>query len=67
MAYNLAFILKIKLMKRIYLLSAICISVLLSTSCTVERQAGRSGKIPPGQAKKMNGSKSARDYAPGHN
>lgn len=27
----------------------------------------RRGWIPPGQAKKMYGSKSARDYAPGHN
>lgn len=27
----------------------------------------RTGWIPPGQAKKMYGSKSARDYAPGHN
>ncbi|MES2240809.1 MAG: hypothetical protein V4497_11190 [Bacteroidota bacterium] len=26
-----------------------------------------SGKIPPGQAKKMTGSKSARNFAPGHN
>ncbi|WP_231129560.1 hypothetical protein [Flavobacterium sufflavum] len=26
-----------------------------------------SGKIPPGQAKKMTGSKSAKYYAPGHN
>ncbi len=27
--------------------------------------AGSSGKIPPGQAKKMSGSKSAKAYAPG--
>ena len=27
----------------------------------------RTGWIPPGQAKKMYGSKSAREYAPGHN
>lgn len=26
-----------------------------------------SGKIPPGQAKKITGSKSAKYYAPGHN
>ena len=26
-----------------------------------------SGKIPPGQAKKITGSKSARNFAPGHN
>jgi hypothetical protein len=31
------------------------------------RNNKRTGWIPPGQAKKMYGSKSARDYAPGHN
>ena len=34
-------------------------------SCTVHRTAGRSGKVPPGQAKKISGKKSARDHAPG--
>lgn len=34
-------------------------------SCTVYHTAGRSGKVPPGQAKKISGRKSARDHAPG--
>ncbi|UAY56926.1 hypothetical protein [Arachidicoccus terrestris] len=39
----------------------------LVVSCTPYREAGRSGKVPPGQAKKIYGQKSARDFAPGHN
>lgn len=38
------------------------------TSCsvhTVHNSSSNSGKIPPGQAKKMSGSKSAKAYAPG--
>ena len=34
-------------------------------SCTVYHTAGHSGKVPPGQAKKISGRKSARDHAPG--
>lgn len=36
-------------------------------SCVVHRSHsnGNSRKVPPGQAKKMSGSKSARAYAPG--
>lgn len=56
-------------MKKISAFLIMCAIVISSTSCFVERRqtAGKSGKIPPGQAKKMNDSKSARDYAPGHN
>jgi hypothetical protein len=41
---------------------------LFITSCsvhTVHHSSSNSGKIPPGQAKKMSGSKSAKAYAPG--
>lgn len=41
---------------------------LFVTSCsvhTVHNSSSNSGKIPPGQAKKMSGSKSAKAYAPG--
>jgi len=41
------------------------IAVLFMNSCVVHRSAGRSGKVPPGQAKKMHGSKSAKPFAPG--
>ena len=33
--------------------------------CSVHTHTTASGKIPPGQAKKMSGSKSAKAYAPG--
>lgn len=41
---------------------------LFITSCsvhTVHNSSSNSGKIPPGQAKKTSGSKSAKNYAPG--
>ncbi|MCD9576751.1 hypothetical protein [Flavobacterium soyae] len=34
-------------------------------SCSIHHSHSSSGKIPPGQAKKMSGSKSAKAYAPG--
>lgn len=34
-------------------------------SCSVHTHSHSSGKVPPGQAKKMSGSKSAKAYAPG--
>ncbi|MFP9113693.1 hypothetical protein ACLI1A_07105 [Flavobacterium sp. RHBU_3] len=41
------------------------------TACTVvhsSRGSASSAKpLPPGKAKKVNGDKSARNYAPGHN
>jgi hypothetical protein len=49
--------------------------ILLFSSCYTTQTAGRSGKVPPGQAKKYNGQKkykgqkkgknSAKYYAPG--
>jgi hypothetical protein len=38
---------------------------LFITSCSVHTSSSNSGKIPPGQAKKISGSKSAKNYAPG--
>ncbi len=40
------------------------------TSCVsvkVKSKANKEKVLPPGQVKKVTGSKSARDYAPGHN
>jgi outer membrane PBP1 activator LpoA protein len=40
------------------------------TSCSVHTTHKKSTvtkKVPPGQAKKMSGQKSAKNYAPGHN
>ncbi|RBL90254.1 hypothetical protein DF182_27705 [Chitinophaga flava] len=52
------------LMKKIYLFIT-TVTVMLFSSCYTVSPAGNSGKIPPGQAKKMTGSQSARPYAPG--
>ncbi|MEC3880071.1 quinol oxidase subunit 4 [Parapedobacter sp. 10938] len=40
-------------------------AVIFLGSCTMQRTAGRSGKVPPGQEKKISGKQSARDHAPG--
>lgn len=40
------------------------LSVSLLTGCTTYT-AGKSGNIPPGKAKKITGSKSAKPHAPG--
>lgn len=39
--------------------------IILTTGCYTTRTAGNSGKVPPGQAKKASGSKSAKPFAPG--
>ncbi|TDO72739.1 hypothetical protein EV143_10744 [Flavobacterium chryseum] len=40
--------------------------VVSAISCSTHvHSSGGSGKVPPGQAKKMSGSKSAKAYAPG--
>ncbi|TCD07618.1 hypothetical protein EZ449_13855 [Pedobacter frigidisoli] len=51
-------------MRNIYLVFALC-GLMFSTGCYTARTAGNSGKIPPGQAKKGTGSKSAKPFAPG--
>ena len=39
--------------------------IMITSSCYSVRTAGNSGKVPPGQAKKATGSKSAKPFAPG--
>jgi hypothetical protein len=51
-------------MKSIYSILAVC-GLMLSTACYSTRTAGNSGKVPPGQAKKGYGAKSAKPFAPG--
>ena len=41
------------------------ITLFLLSSCVIHRTAGNSGKVPPGQAKKIHGTKSAKPFAPG--
>jgi len=53
-----------KFMKQIYFILALS-AMLLTSACYTTRTAGNSGKIPPGQAKKGTGSKSAKPFAPG--
>lgn len=48
----------------IALLILFLVTSLISCSST-HYHTTKSGKIPPGQAKKINGSKSAKAYAPG--
>lgn len=51
--------------KTIRIAGAMLLIVSVLSSCVVVKTAGNSGKVPPGQAKKMTGSKSAKPYAPG--
>jgi hypothetical protein len=51
-------------MKKTYIIFAIAV-VMFTSSCYTTQRAGNSGKIPPGQAKKRSGSKSAKPFAPG--
>jgi hypothetical protein len=41
------------------------------TNCSVKvgsnHSSAKTKQVPPGQAKKMSGQKSAKNYAPGHN
>jgi len=51
-------------MKNLIKVLSLC-GIMLVTSCYTTRTAGNSGKVPPGQAKKATGSKSAKPFAPG--
>jgi hypothetical protein len=50
---------------KLKILTLMIASALMFSSCYVHRTAGRSGKVPPGQAKKAYGTKSAKPFAPG--
>lgn len=55
-------------MKTVEFFKHLLITVLLTlfmASCSVYTSSSNGRKIPPGQAKKMSGSKSAKAYAPG--
>ncbi len=51
-------------MKPILVLFSIAVLLFLN-SCIVHRSTGNSGKVPPGQAKKIYGTKSGKPFAPG--
>jgi len=54
-----------KYTKAAVIIMVILFVVISVISCSVHTHRTGSGKIPPGQAKKMSGSKSAKAYAPG--
>ncbi|MGE5448829.1 MAG: hypothetical protein ACM3PR_10720 [Bacteroidales bacterium] len=68
-----------KTSKNTLLLLIFSLFILLGTGCSVHRHSPQyhkkgmiissrpSGKMPPGQMKKMMGEKSAKAYSPGHN
>lgn len=62
---------KIISIKKIICGLGVCIISIGFTQCTVNHTHNttvvKTKRIPPGQAKKMNGDKSAKRYAPGHN
>lgn len=51
-------------MKKIWLIG-LFLATIGMTSCYTTRTAGHSGKVPPGQAKKAAGTKSAKPFAHG--
>ncbi len=52
--------------KLLLFISALILCVGMS-SCATYVKTNNSGKVPPGQVKKVTGSQSAAPYAPGHN
>ena len=50
-------------MKKLFIL--LLAFVVILTSCTYRTRVVHTGPLPPGQAKKLTGSKSAKAYAPG--
>jgi len=50
---------------KLLLLGIIVVLAAACSSKTVVVNSNPSGKVPPGQAKKMTGSQSAKPYAPG--
>lgn len=43
----------------------VCFMALIGSGCNSVVHVNSSGKVPPGQMKKMTGSQSAKPYAPG--
>ncbi len=52
-------------MKKTIVLLSILFGVLVFSSCVHLHHNHKTKRIPPGHAKKMHGSKSAKHYAPG--
>jgi len=54
-----------RILKIIPLVATFLVLTLSSCSTNLHTQTSTSKKMPPGQAKKINGDKSAKGYAPG--
>lgn len=54
-------------MKKLKLISIAVFTALLLSSCAVQVKSNANHDIPPGQMKKITGSKSAKPFAPGQN
>ncbi|WP_313138330.1 hypothetical protein [Myroides sp.] len=52
-------------MKQIKLIATTVLATLLLASCSVHIKSHGNNDVPPGQMKKVTGSKSAKPYAPG--
>lgn len=52
-------------MKKIKQLGVLALTTLLLASCSVHIKSHGNNDVPPGQMKKVTGSKSAKPYAPG--
>ena len=52
-------------MKKTIILLSVFFGVLVFSSCTHHHHHYKTKRIPPGHAKKITGSKSAKPYAPG--
>ena len=52
-------------MKKTIILLSVLFGVLVFSSCTHHHYYYKTKRIPPGHAKKITGSKSAKPYAPG--
>jgi len=55
------------IMKRLKIIGMMILLGMFFTSCVAVVPSNGNHGLPPGQAKKVTGAKSARDYAPGHN
>ncbi|MHC5352779.1 hypothetical protein ACYSNX_01070 [Myroides sp. LJL115] len=54
-------------MKKLKQISIAIFTALVLSSCAVQVKSNANHDIPPGQMKKITGSKSAKPYAPGQN
>ncbi len=62
---SISYLINTENMKQIKLIATAALASLLLTSCAVQVKSHGNHDMPPGQVKKVTGSKSAKPYAPG--